>query len=175
VNNEGNCRKYVISKARAEIGRIGRVKLSELELNAGGVVNSFYKAGNFDINGVCTREGYSMCRVSGDLPKSVLGCDIDDVFYQVGEVRREVTGWRDTIITKSVGAGCELEYRSCNMAEDTAEAGAVGTSNIVIVTKIISKINSLFVTVVAGSEEGMQNINSTINYTYRVKMIMSTL
>ena len=31
------------------------------------------------------------------------------------------------------------------------------------VTKIISKINSLFVTVVAGGKEGMPNINSTIN------------
>ena len=46
----------------------------------------------------------------------MLGCDIDSVFYQVGELRREVAGnggcLRDIIVTKSVGAGCELEYQA---------------------------------------------------------------
>ena len=38
---------------------------------------------NFDTNGECERV---MGGVLGDLPKCVLGCDIDDIFCQRGEV-----------------------------------------------------------------------------------------
>ena len=80
--------EYHVAKGICEVGQIGR-------------------GDNFDTNGECERV---MDGVLGDLPKCVLGCDIDDMFCQRGEVHHEVVNNAcGIIITKSVGAGCEVD------------------------------------------------------------------
>ena len=137
--------EYHVAKGICEVGQIGR-------------------GDNFDTNGECERV---MDGVLGDLPKCVLGCDIDDMFCQRGEVHHEVVNNAcGIIITKSVGAGCEVKHAgrdlhgveeswkvglcleigyaqgggmnsSCNMAEDTVGAGGVAASNIAVMNSFV--------------------------------------